>query len=174
MTENDLAKRRIGLALSGGAARGLAHLGVLSVLIRESIPIDCIAACSAGAILGAAFCAGMSIDEMGKFSRYLTWRRLASPVRADDGFLRLDKMERWLIMLLGDVYFSDLELPFAIVAMDTESGERVVIREGRVARAVRASCSIPGFVTPVFFDGRLLADGGVVAEDEVAVGAGAE
>lgn len=154
--------KRSGLALSGGAARGLAHIGVLSVLVRNHVPIDCVAGCSAGAILGATYCAGMSINQIQALAPHIHWRRLATPVKSDAGFLSLEKLERWLIMLLGDLEFADLQLPFAVVTMDMISGERVVIREGHVARAIRASCSVPGIVAPVTIDGRLLGDGGVV------------
>jgi NTE family protein len=150
------------LALSGGAVRGLAHLGVLSALIRNNIPIDYVAGCSAGAILGAVYCAGMSLDQMYKFVPYISWRRIAQPIRSADGLLTFEKLERWLIMLLGDLEFADLILPLVIVAMDAESGERVVIRHGCLAKAVRASCSIPGLVTPVEMNGRRLVDGGMV------------
>jgi NTE family protein len=152
----------IGLALSGGAVRGLAHVGVLSVLDRAGIPIDCVAGCSAGAILGAIYCAGMPINQIRRVAQYLSWRRIAAADKSPEGFLSFEKLERWLIMLLGDLDFADLKLPFAVVTMDVRDGERVVLKEGSVARAVRASCSIPGLVTPVNVDGRLLADGGVV------------
>ncbi len=153
---------RIGLALSGGAARGLAHVGVLAVLLKAGIPIDYVAGCSAGAILGALFCAGTSLEQIRVLTSYVTWRRLATPVRSPQGFLSFDKLERWLIMLLGDLDFAELKVPFAVVTMDVQSGERVVLREGRVSEAVRASCSVPGLVTPVGINGRLLADGGIV------------
>ncbi len=153
---------RIGLAMSGGAVRGLAHLGVLSVLIRSGIPIEYVAGCSAGAILGAVFCAGMPIGQIHALASYLAWRRLATPVKSPDGLLSFDKLERWLIMLIGDLEFADLAVPFAVVTIDVQSGERVILKEGRVARAVRASCSIPGMVTPVGINGRLLADGGII------------
>jgi len=169
-------QRRIGIALSGGAARGLAHVGVLSVLQKAGVPIEYVAGCSAGAILGALFCAGMSIEQIRVLTSYVSWRRLARPAQSSQGFLRFDKLERWLIMLLGDLEFSELEVPFAVVTMDVQSGERVVLQEGRVAKAVRASCSIPGVVTPVGINGRLLADGGIVDNLPVdaARGLGAE
>lgn len=160
--EDSTPRKQIGLALSGGAARGLAHIGVLSVLVRNHVPIDCVAGCSAGAILGAIYCAGMSMSQIQALACHISWRRFVTPVKSDAGFLSLEKLERWLIMLLGDLEFADLDLPFAVVTMDMISGERVVIQEGRIARAIRASCSVPGIVTPVTIDGRLLGDGGVV------------
>ena len=153
---------RIGLAFSGGAVRGIAHLGVLSGLLRSGIHIDCVAGCSAGAVLAAMYCSGMPIEGIRAFVPYLTWRRLARPVRSDKGLFSMGRLERWLVMLMGDLAFSDLEIPLAIVTMDAESGERVLLHEGRLACAVRASCSIPGFITPAEIDGRFLADGGVV------------
>ncbi len=155
-------QRSVGLALSGGAARGMAHLGVLSVLERATIPIDCVAGCSAGAILGAVFCAGNSSEQIRALAPFMSWRRLARVVNSPKGFLSFEKLERWLMMLLGDIEFSDLKIPLAVVAMDVNTGERVVLKEGRVAPAVRASCSIPGFVMPAEVNGRLLADGGIV------------
>lgn len=162
MIEEPAPAKQIGLALSGGAARGLAHIGVLSTLVRNRVPIDCVTGCSAGAILGAAFCASMSMRQIRALAPYISWRRLATPVKSEAGFLSFDKLERWLVMLLGDLDFGDLRLPFAVVTMDMVNGERVIIRDGRIARAVRASCSIPGIITPVMIDGRLLGDGGVV------------
>lgn len=148
---SDRSTRRIGLALSGGAARGLAHLGVLTALSRNNIPVDYVAGCSAGAILGAVYCAGMSLDQMHKFVPYISWRRIAKPIRSADGLLTFEKLERWLIMLLGDLEFSDLTIPLVIVAMDAESGERVIIRHGCLAKAVRARFSESGPVRPSRF-----------------------
>ena len=153
---------RVGLALSGGAVRGLAHIGVLQVLTEAGIPVDCIAGCSAGSILGSLFCAGFSLDKILSLAPYITWRRIASLANSSQGLLTFEKLERLLIMLLGDIEFRDLKKPFAVVAMDVVTGDRLIIREGRLAPVVRASCSIPGLVTPVEVDGRLLADGGVV------------
>ncbi|UCG25139.1 MAG: patatin-like phospholipase family protein, partial [Chloroflexota bacterium] len=153
---------RIGLALSGGAARGLAHVGVLEALIKSGIPIDCVAGCSAGSILGALYCAGMPIERIRSFAPYISWRRIAEVARSDQGLLTFEKLERLMVMLIGDLEFQELNLPFAVVAMNAVNGERLIIRQGRVATAVRASCSIPGLVTPVEFGGRLLVDGGIV------------
>jgi NTE family protein len=153
---------RIGLALSGGAARGLAHLGVMQALAAADIPIDCVAGSSAGSILGAMYCAGLPLDLIQTYLPSVTWRRIAGLTRSRRGLLNFDKLERLMIMLLGDIEFKDLQVPFAVTVMDIVSGERIIIREGRVAPAIRASCSIPGFVAPTVLDGRLLADGGVV------------
>ena len=153
---------RVGLALSGGAARGFAHVGVLGALIEAGIPIDCVAGCSAGSILGALYCAGVSIERIGALAPGISWRRIAEIANSDQGLLTFEKLERLMVMLIGDVEFGELERPFAVVALNAVTGERLIIHQGRVAAAVRASCSVPGVVTPVDFDGRLLVDGGIV------------
>jgi NTE family protein len=140
----------------------MAHLGALSVLVKAGIAIDYVAGCSAGALLGAVFCAGMPVEQILDAAPYIAWRRMARPVKSSQGLVTFDKMARWLVMMLGDVHFVDLEIPLVIVATDWDSGERVVLKEGRVAPAVQASCSIPGVVTPVELDGRVLVDGGIV------------
>jgi NTE family protein len=137
-------------------------VGVLEVLAEAGIPIDCVAGCSAGSILGALYCAGMSMERIRSLAPNISWRRIAELVRSDQGLLTFEKLERLIVMLIGDVEFQDLALPLAVVAMNAVNGERLIIRQGRVAAAVRASCSIPGLVTPVEFDGRSLVDGGIV------------
>lgn len=153
---------RVGLALGGGVWRGWAHLGVLAVLAREGIAVDYIAGASAGAIVGALFSAGLPVERMIALSEGMRWRdfaRLAWPPR--QGLVSFAGLEWWLARQLGDCRFDQLALPFAAVATDLARGEPVVLCEGRVAPAVRASCSVPGFVTPTQIGGRLLGDGGV-------------
>lgn len=152
---------RIGLALGGGAARGLAHVGVLKVLIEAGVPIDMIAGTSMGALIGAAYCAGIEMDEMCEIATHTGWRHISRPTIPHQGILSLEKMEQWMIDRIGDVDARDLALPFAAVATDVVTGERVILREGPVSRIVRASCSVPGLVAPIQFDGMLLCDGGV-------------
>jgi NTE family protein len=154
-------QKRIGLALGGGAVRGLAHLGVLTVLEREGISIDCVAGASVGAVVGAAHCAGLGAQQLKAIAAQLSWRRIASPIWPIQGFVSFTKLEHWLVDLLGDLDFADLAIPFAVVATDAESGAPVVLRAGRLAPAVRASCSVPGVVPPLKMNGRLLVDGGI-------------
>ena len=153
--------KRIGLALSGGIGRAAAHVGVLAVLEREGIPFDYVVGASAGALIGSAYCAGIEIQRLREFALKMRWRDLASPVWPRQGFVSFAKMERWLIELMGDVTFADLKLPFAVVATNMKTGEPVVLKEGRIAPAVRASCSVPGFVVPAELNGRILGDGSV-------------
>lgn len=152
-------RQRIGLALGGGVARGLAHIGVLSVLERAGVPIDCVAGTSAGSIMGAAYCAGLGLERIREEAARLRWHHIASLVWPSRGLFSFDKLERWAVNKLGDITFADLKIPFAAVATDMRTGEPVVLCKGRVAPAVRASCSFPGLVTPIELEGRLLCDG---------------
>jgi len=163
---------KIGLALGGGATRGMAHLGVLSILDGVGFPVDCIAGCSAGSVIAAVYCSGLSTDKMKDMAGYVRWRRIASRNRTRWGFFSFDRLERWLTMVLGDLEFSDLKIPLAIVVCDAMTGERIVLREGRLAPAIHASCAVPGIVNPVEIDGRLLMDGGIV--DNLPVSAASE
>lgn len=154
-------RKRVGLALGGGGARGMAHVGVLRVLEMEGIPIDCVAGTSAGSLVGAVYAAGLRGDRLMEMALTLRWHHIASLVWPRRGLVSFAKLERYMAEQIGDPAFADLEIPYAAVAADLATGEQVVLRKGRVAPAVRASCSVPGVVTPVEVDGRLLGDGGV-------------
>lgn len=155
--------KRIGLALSGGAVRGAAHIGVLQVLEREGIIPDVIAGTSAGAIVGAGYAAGVSTATMSAVFRTLRWPRLARfSLRTGLSLFDTEPMEAFIREQIGVQTFDELQRPFAAVACDILTGERVVLREGSVARAVRASAALPGLFPPVEMNGRLLVDGGVV------------
>lgn len=156
-----MTHKRVGLALSGGAARGMAHVGVLQVLEGEGVPVDCIAGTSAGALVGAACAAGMNSEQLYEMAMTFRWRQIARPVWPRHGLVSFARLESLIINLIGDVTFADLALPFAAVTTDLETGQPLILREGRVAPAVRASCSVPGFVTPVELNDRQLIDGGV-------------
>jgi NTE family protein len=139
----------------------LAHVGVLQALERAQIPIDCLAGTSAGAIIGAMYCAGMPAKTLFEVAMRLKWWNIARPSMSPRGLVTFAPMERWLIRLLGDLRFTDLPTPFVAVATDLEHGKPVILREGRIAPAVRASSSVPGVVTPVVLGGYTLCDGGV-------------
>ncbi len=161
MMQSKNGRLKVGLALGGGVARGPVHVGVLSVLEREGIPIDCVAGVSAGSIVGAAYCAGLPMKDMRDLASRWGWRHVASPTWPRYGLLSFVKMDRLIVDLLGDLDIRDLAIPYATVVTDLDKGEQVVLREGRLATAVRASCSVPGFVAPVQLDGRWYCDGGV-------------
>ncbi len=153
---------KIGLALSGAVMRGPVHIGVLKVLQTANIPVDVVAGASAGSIVGALFCAGMSPDDIARIAPTIGWKAIARPVFPRRGFLSFARLEPWLIDLLGgDLHFSDLKIPFAVSATDLERGEAVTFTSGRVAPAVHGSSAVPGIVVPVAYAGHLLGDGGV-------------
>jgi NTE family protein len=156
---------RIGLALSGGAARGIAHVGVLKVLAEHKVPIDFVAGTSAGSIAGGALAAGMSIEEIEKLSRSLRWKDMGRMTLSRLGVQSNARMEDFLRKFLPVTRFEDLPTPFAAVATDLHSGDPVVMSgEGDIPFAIRASCTIPGWYIPVVDDhGRQLVDGGLVA-----------
>lgn len=160
---------KVGLALGGGVVRGMAHLGVLVELQRAGVPVDVVAGSSAGSLVGASFCAGKNLAEIYESARRLSWWQLARPVWPRRGFVTLSGVSKWLVSNLGDLDFVDLEIPFAAMVTDLQTGEAFALRHGRLASAVQASCSVPGFVTPVEIDGRLLGDGSLA--DTVPVGA---
>ena len=160
-----MAKRKkIGLALSGGGARGFAHLGVLRVLERRSIPIDVIAGTSAGSLAGAGIAAGLSADELIEVGRKITWLNMTRPAYSPRALLSNALMGSFIRKHFPARTFEELKLPFAATACDMKTGEAVILKDsGNLALAVRASCAVPGVFLPLDAgDGRLLVDGGVV------------
>ena len=156
---------KIGLALSGGAARGMAHVGVLRALAENNIPIDCIAGTSAGSIVGGAYASGMSIEEIAEFGRELRWRHIGRVTMSRFGLQSNKRLENYLRSRFPITRFEDLPIPFAAVATDLKSNAAVVMKDqGDMPFAIRASCTIPGWYVPVADDqGRQLVDGGLVA-----------
>jgi NTE family protein len=174
MREKDSAgsgRPRVGLALSGGAARGIAHVGVLRVIEEHKIPIDFIAGTSAGALVGCALAAGMSVAEIEKIGRSLRWRDMGRMTLSRLGVQSNARMEEFLRAFLPVKRFEDLPIPFAAVATDLSTGAAVILSgEGDIAFAVRASCAIPGWYVPVTDEkGRQLIDGGLVANVPTAI-----
>ncbi len=161
--------KRIGLALSGGAALGAAHVGVLEVLQAHDVQPYCVVGTSAGSVVAAAYCAGMPVDEMKDIALHLDWTRVGRPVLPRRGFLDGARLEELLINLLGDVRFEDLPVRCATVAADLLTDSLVVFREGRVAPAVRASCALPGVFTPIEDEDHVLVDGGIINNLPVSV-----
>lgn len=152
----------VGLALGGGSARGFAHIGVLKVLENAGIPVDLVAGTSMGAVIGAFYCSGMGIKMMERLAGHIQRSHWMDWTFPRMGLAAGDKMEQLLTMLTRSKTFADLEKPFAVVATDLVRGEKVVLQEGVVARAVRASAAIPGVFCPVEEGGRMLVDGAVV------------
>jgi NTE family protein len=167
-----VAKKKVGLALGGGFARGLAHIGVLEVLEREGIPIDIIAGTSIGSLVGALYAREMDASLIKKQALQLDIMGMTSLVDFTlprGGFIGGRKVTNLLRRLIGDVDFQDLSLPLACVATDIITGDEVVINTGAVLEAVRASISIPVIFTVVKAQGRYLVDGGLVNPVPVSV-----
>jgi NTE family protein len=160
-------RKRLGLALSGGMARGRAHVGVIQALDEAGISADFVSGVSAGALVAAAYAAGLSTAELARMAREFSWLKIATPILPLPGrsvprrlgLLDFARIEAFLIRATGDLTFEELVRPLAIGATDLLTGERVVITSGRVAHAVRASASMPGVAAPTLWRGRLLCDG---------------
>jgi NTE family protein len=190
-----VARPKIGLALSGGGARGAAHIGVLKVLEELRVPVDCVTGTSMGSVVGGSFAAGTTPAEMEEIVSHTDWsevftdrppRAEISPRLKQDDYkglfapefgvrggtlvvqkgivsgVNIESFLRYLTQQSGRVAdFRKLPVPFRAVATDIETGEAVVLDRGSLSRAMRASMAIPGAVTPVEIDGRLLVDGGI-------------
>ena len=162
------ARRRLGLALGGGFARGLAHIGVLKVLAENRIPIDALAGTSVGSIVAAGFASGMSVDEMIDETRKIRWKSFARWTVDRLGLATNERMEGLLKRAIPCARFEELKLPLAVVAADLSTGEAVTFRHGELIPPLRASCSFPGLFVPVRYQGRLLVDGAIVGSVPVA------
>jgi NTE family protein len=158
---------KVGLALSGGAARGLAHIGVLKAMEEESIPIDMISGTSAGALVGACYAKEKNARALEELALGIDWRKLAHLIDLNlivlwKGFVQGQKVKSFLSSIIGDVEFKDLAIPLAVVAADVHNMEGIIIKEGSAIEAVRASISLPVIFTPVKWKNRFLVDGGAV------------
>ena len=161
-----MAKMKVGLALGSGAARGLAHIGVLEVLQQEGIPIDIITGTSAGALIGALYASSLDTSKIKQLALDVAHKRLiplVDPSLPKTGLIKGQKIKELISQSIGgDIAFSDLKIPFACIATDIDTGEEVVIDHGSVAEAVRASISIPAVFTLTKWEGRYLVDGNLV------------
>jgi NTE family protein len=161
----DLIPPRIGLALGGGFARGIAHVGVLKVFEREHIPIHCITGVSAGAIVAASFASGAKPEEIARAACAMRFNDVANWTLCRMGLMGSERMSRFLTRLLKRYRFEEMEMPLGIVATDITTGEAVNFRDaGEVFMPIRASCAYPGLFQPVRGDGRLLVDGAISME----------
>lgn len=169
-TARDDRKPKIGLALSGGGARGLAHIGVLKVLAQEGIPIDLLAGTSMGGVVAAAYAAGLTPELMTREAhRMMSPRRLlslADPTLPRRGLFEGQKVIKYLAHHLGDCTFDDLRCPLSLIAVNLRNSEAVILNQGHVTEAVRATIALPGLFKPVEreWEGerQLLVDGGLL------------
>lgn len=167
-----LSTGKIGYALGGGAARGLSHIGVLKVFEANGIFPNIIAGTSIGALVGALYAGGIKISDIEQIALRLDMKRLmllADVTLPKSGLIGGKRVIALLKSILGDLSFSQLKYNFACVATDITTGEPVVLREGSLIEAVRASISLPGILTPVEMKGQYLVDGGLVNEVPVSV-----
>ncbi len=149
----------VGLALGGGFARGLAHIGVLKVFEEEGIPVNFIAGTSVGSVIGAAYCSGISAKELEEIAVLVRFKDFARWTLSRFGLASNDRMANFLGKMLKCRTFEELKIPLAIAATDFATGEGVVFRSGPLVDAVRASCAYPGMFAPVEISGRLMVDG---------------
>jgi len=159
-------RRLIGLALSGGGARGLAHIGVLKVLEDEGIPVDLIAGTSMGGVVAATYASGLTPDFLEQESlRMASPRRLLALVDLSvprRGFVAGRRLCEYLAPYLGGRTFAGLRIPLTLVAVDLNCGRKVYLRQGQVLEAVRATIAMPGVLRPVERGDQLLVDGGLL------------
>ena len=167
MTKQSLTstRPRIGLALSGGAARGIAHVGVLRALEEHAIPIDAIAGASAGALIGGLYASGLTISQIEAMARRFRWRHTARFSFSRLGLQSNARMENFLRAHMPVTRFEELKIPFAAMVTDLREGTPIVLRDtGDVPFAIRASGCVPALYVPCRdAEGRLLVDGGLVA-----------
>ncbi|MBU2574009.1 MAG: patatin-like phospholipase family protein [Elusimicrobia bacterium] len=160
----------VGLALSGGGARGFAHIGVLEALQYAGFPVDYVSGTSMGAVIGALYASGMKTDDIWNFGREASGRNISRDFRGIKLFSLLitDKLitptyiTNFIEKNLGGYSFEKLKFPFACVAMDFKTGEKIIFTDGPLAIAVRASVNLPGIFAPLEYRHRYLVDGGVV------------
>jgi NTE family protein len=150
---------RIGLAFGGGFARGLAHVGVLKVLEEEGIALDFIAGTSVGAVIGAAYCSGVSAKELEEIAAIVRFKDFARYTLSRFGLCTNDRMTGFLHKILKVKTFEELRIPLAVTATNFVTGEPVVFTQGNLIDPVRASCAYPGVFLPVSVEGKLMVDG---------------
>jgi NTE family protein len=156
---------RIGLALGGGFARGVAHVGVLRAFQQAGIPLHCVAGVSAGAIVAAAYASGTPLEDIGRIGCSMRFADVARWNLCRLGLAGSERMAKFLQRLLKKFQFEEMEIPLGIVATDLVSGEPVLFRDkGDVSIPIRASCSYPGLFRPIHHGDHLLVDGAMTME----------
>jgi NTE family protein len=160
-----LPPRSLGLALGGGFARGIAHVGVLRVFEQYQIPIKYIAGVSAGSMVAAAYASGSTPEEIGKVGASMRFGDVARWSISKMGLVGSERMNQFLQKLLKRFRFEEMKIPLGVVATDLTTGDPVFFRDkGDVLMPIRASCSYPGLFQPLLYEGRLLVDGAMSME----------
>jgi len=157
------ARPKIGLALAGGFARGIAHIGVLRAFRDAGIPIDCVAGTSVGALIGAGFCSGVSLEKMQEIGQATTFADFGRWTPSWLGLATNQRMEKYLARMTPATTFAELKTPLAISATDINAGVTIYYLNGSLATPLRASCAYPGLFVPIQYEGRTLVDGFLTA-----------
>ncbi len=152
----------VGLALSGGTAKSVGHVGVIKAIAESDLKLDYIAGTSGGAIAATAYAAGLSLENMEKAANELTWGKLASIKLSRLGFVSSENIQEFMIEQFGsDIDFKELNLPCSVLGTDLHTGLKYVFNSGSVAKAVQISCSLPHFFLPIEHEDKMLIDGGL-------------
>ena len=157
--ENRSARPKIGLALAGGFARGIAHIGVLRVFRDAGIPIDCVAGTSVGALIGTGYCAGVSLEKMEEIGLTTTFADFGRWTPSWLGLATNQRMEKYLARMTDATMFEQLQTPLTISATDINAGVTIYYSSGAIVPPLRASCAYPGLFVPIQYEGRTLVDG---------------
>jgi NTE family protein len=151
------------LALAGGFARGIAHIGVLRVLREAGIPIDCVAGTSVGALIAAGFCGGASLETMEQVGAATSFTDFGRWTPSWLGLATNQRMEKYLTRFTRIKTFEELQIPLAVAATDINAGVSVYYSHGSIVPPIRASCAYPGLFVPIQHEGRTLVDGFLTA-----------
>jgi NTE family protein len=154
--------KKIGLALGGGVVLGAAHVGVLRAIEELDIEISHITGTSIGALIGSLYTFGKNCDELQEIASELHWLDIAGISLSRYALLSNKKMGDLILDHIGDKQIEEAKIPLAMIATDASSGEKVILKEGSVAKAVTASTCLPGIFEPIQIKNRMLVDGGVV------------
>jgi NTE family protein len=154
---------KVGLALAGGFARGIAHIGVLRAFRDAGIPVDCIAGTSVGALIGAGYCADVSLERMQDIGQSTTFADFGRWTPSWLGLATNQRMEKYLARMTPATTFAELKTPLAISATDINEGVTIYYLNGAIAPPLRASCAYPGLFVPIQYEGRTLVDGFLTA-----------
>lgn len=157
-----ISRPKVGLALSGGSALGLAHIGVIKALRKHRVPIDFISGTSAGAIAAAALAFDIPLKTMVELTKNLSWANMSKFGYSRMGLNSNKPVGELIEKMLGDAKIEDAKIPLAIIATDIDTGKKIVFQKGNVADAVMASTCLPGYYVPVNIEGKKLVDGGLV------------
>jgi NTE family protein len=169
MAQNDKKRPVVGLALGGGMARGCAHVGVLRELEKNQIPIDLIAGVSVGSLIGGAYAAGLAPEQIEQLALTISWNDLGRVTISKLGFYDSKRTEDYVRKHFPVTEFENTRVPFGAVATDIQTGKMVIFTEGSLPLAIRASCAMPIFYTPVMVNGRMMVDGGLVGHIPASV-----